>query len=82
MYVDEPAAADLSTCMGGACRPGDEYYLVFYEVWNDDQQGMRACSQNVAIDWHICYYDARLPEYIPTPPTVASLGFLNVTAGH
>lgn len=76
MYVNEARTAQLDTCLGGTCRPGHTDCLAFYQQWDDDQQGMRACSPNVDIDWHICLYDARMPEYMPTPPTAQSLGFL------
>jgi hypothetical protein len=65
LYVSEERTEASNTCAGRTCAPGDGNCGEFYEGATDDVQGMRACSDNVDLEFHLCLYDASLPEYGP-----------------
>lgn len=69
MYVDQPRTNSLPTCYGAVCSPGQIPCPYIYNVDYEDKRGMRACSQSVNVQWHMCFADKNL--VLPPPGTGA-----------
>ncbi|RVX69963.1 hypothetical protein B0A52_05798 [Exophiala mesophila] len=54
MTLWDPSTVMVGDCSGAYCAPGQEDCAEIYNKWNDDFQGMRACSDQVKIRLQLC----------------------------
>lgn len=54
MTLWDPSTIMLDNCSGAYCAPGQADCAKIYNKWDDDFQGMRACSDQVKIRLHLC----------------------------
>lgn len=54
MTFFDPETPLFDNCSGAYCAPGQEDCEKIYNKWDDDFQGMRACSDNVKIRMNLC----------------------------
>lgn len=54
MVVNDPIKPLNASCFGAYCAPGDRKCGEVYNKWNDDFNGMRACSSDVLMRLTLC----------------------------
>lgn len=54
MDVYDPIIPLLASCYPANCAPGDKACGQVYNKWNDDFQGMRACSHEMVTQLNLC----------------------------
>lgn len=54
MVLNDKVKPLNASCYGAYCAPGDQHCAQVYNKWDDDFQGMRACSHEVITHLTLC----------------------------